>query len=160
MIDALSRLTTSRPWRVLAVTGVFVAVAVVLGGPVTGLLNADTDSFSDTSSDSSLVLDRVAEASGLNASPSVVALVDTGDTRAQGELRDVLDRDDAVGQVVGGPEAGPPFVSDDGTRTFYAVTYTADADVDLVAIPVVGHPRPKEFRWRSPAMDPGPWPAG
>lgn len=131
MIDALSRLTTSRPWRVLAVTGVFVAVAVVLGGPVTGLLNADTDSFSDTSSDSSLVLDRVAEASGLNASPSVVALVDTGDTRAQGELRDVLDRDDAVGQVVGGPEAGPPFVSDDGTRTFYAVTYTADADVDL-----------------------------
>lgn len=131
MIDALSRLTTSRPWRVLAVTGVFVAVAVVLGGPVTGLLNADTDSFSDTSSDSSLVLDRVAEASGLNASPSVVALVDTGDTRAQGELLDVLDRDDAVGQVVGGPEAGPPFVSDDGTRTFYAVTYTADADVDL-----------------------------
>ena len=131
MIDALSRLVTSRPWRVLAVAGVFVVVAVVLGGPVTGLLNADTDSFSDTSSDSSLALDRVAEASGLDAAPSVVALVDTGDTEAQKALLEVLDRDDAVGQVVGGPDAGPPFVSDDGTRTFYAVTYTADADGDL-----------------------------
>lgn len=131
MIDALSRLTTSRPWRILAITGVFVVVAVVLGGPVTGLLNADTDSFSDTSSDSSLALDRVAEASGLDASPSVVALVDARDTEAQKALLEVLDRDEAVGQVVGGPDAGPPFVSDDGTRTFYAVTYAADADGDL-----------------------------
>ena len=131
MIDALSRLTTSRPWRVLAVTGVFVAVAVVLGGPVTGLLNADTDSFSDTSSDSSLALDRVAEASGLDASPSVVALVDSRDTEAQEALLEILDRDEAVGQVVGGPDAGPPFLSDDGTQTFYAVTYAADADGDL-----------------------------
>lgn len=131
MIDTLSRLTTSRPWRVLAVTGVFVVVAVVLGGPVTGLLNADTDSFSDTSSDSSVALDRVAEAGGLDASPSVVALVDVDDIGAQEELLAILDRDDAVGQVVGGPDAGPPFVSDDGERTFYAVTYTADADGDL-----------------------------
>lgn len=131
MIDALSRLVTSRPWRVLAVTGVFVVVAVVLGGPVTGLLNADTDSFSDTSSDSSLALDRVAEASGLDAAPSVIALVDSGDTDAQEALLEILDRDEAVGQVVGGPDAGPPFVSDDGERTFYAVTYAADADGDL-----------------------------
>ena len=29
MIDTLSRLVTARPWRVLAVTGVFVVVAVV-----------------------------------------------------------------------------------------------------------------------------------
>ena len=131
MIDALSRLVTSRPWRVLAVTGVFVVVAVVLGGPVTGLLNADTDSFSDTSSDSSIALDRVAEAGGLNAAPSVVALVGTGDTAAQQALLEILDRDEAVGQVVGGPDAGPPFVSDDGERTFYAVTYAAGADGDL-----------------------------
>lgn len=131
MIDTLSRLVTARPWRVLAVTGVFVVVAVVLGGPVTGLLNADTDSFSDTSSDSSVALDRVAEASGLDASPSVVALVDVDDIGAQEELLAILDRDDAVGQVVGGPDAGPPFVSDDGERTFYAVTYAAGADGDL-----------------------------
>lgn len=131
MIDALSRLVTSRPWRVLAVTGVFVVVAVVLGGPVTGLLNADTDSFSDTSSDSSIALDRVAEAGGLDAAPSVVALVGTGDTAAQQALLEILDRDEAVGQVVGGPDAGPPFVSDDGERTFYAVTYAAGADGDL-----------------------------
>lgn len=131
MIDAVSRLTTSRPWRVLVVTGVFVVIAVVLGGPVTGLLNADTDSFSDTSSDSSLALDRVAEASGLDASPSVIALVDSGDTDAQEALLEILDRDEAVGQVAGGPDAGPPFVSDDGTRTFYTVTYAADADGDL-----------------------------
>ncbi|GAA1742298.1 MMPL family transporter [Aeromicrobium alkaliterrae] len=131
MIDALSRLVTARPWRLLAVTGVFVVVAAVVGGPVTGLLNSDTDSFSDTSSDSSLALDRVAEASGLDATPSVVALVDTDDTDAQAALLEVLDRDEAVGQVAGGPEAGPPFVSDDGERTFYAVTYAAEADGDL-----------------------------
>jgi uncharacterized membrane protein YdfJ with MMPL/SSD domain len=130
MIDALSRLATSRPWRVLAVTGVFVVVAAVLGGPVTGLLNSDTDSFSDTGSDSSRALEQVAAASGLNAIPSVVALVDAGDTVAQDELLDILDRSDAVGQVVGGPDAGPMFVSTDGTQTYYAVTYTDEADVD------------------------------
>ncbi|WP_229052316.1 MMPL family transporter [Aeromicrobium sp. Leaf350] len=131
MIDALARLATTRPWRVLAVTGVFVVVAAVVGGPVTGLLNSDTDSFSDTSSDSSVALDRVAEASGLDATPSVVVLVDTDDTDAQAALLEVLDRDEAVGQVAGGTEAGPPFVSDDGERTFYAVTYAAEADGDL-----------------------------
>jgi len=130
MIDALSRLATSRPWRVLAVTGVFVVVAAVLGGPVTGLLNSDTDSFSDTSSDSSVALERVAEASGLDAIPSVVALVDSADTSAQDELLAILDRTDAVGQVVGGPDAGPMFLSTDGTQTYYAVTYTDEADVD------------------------------
>ncbi|MFT4187016.1 MAG: MMPL family transporter [Aeromicrobium sp.] len=130
MFDALARLATSRPWRVLAVTGVFMLVAAVLGGPVTGLLNADTDSFSDTKSDSWTALERVAEASGLEASPSIMALVDTGGTEAQEAVTDLFADRESIGLVAGGPEAGPPFVSDDGDLTYYAVFFTDEADID------------------------------
>ncbi|MFT4298946.1 MAG: MMPL family transporter [Aeromicrobium sp.] len=131
MFDALSRLASSRPKRILVVTGLFFVIAAVFGGPVTGLLNADTDSFSDTGSDSSLALDLVAEASGLDAMPSIVVLTDTDDTQAQRELLAVLDGQDGIGQVAGGPDAGPPFVSTDGSQTFYAVTFAAETDSDL-----------------------------
>ena len=130
MFSALARLATSHPRRVLLATVVFFAFAGVVGGPVAGLLNSGSDSFSDTSSASAEAIDRIERASGLEASPSLIALVETDDTTALTEARSILDGTDAVGQVVGGPDAGPQFVSRDGSLTYLAAIYSAGADAD------------------------------
>lgn len=130
MFPALARLATTRPRRVLIATMIFFVVAGALGGPVTGLLNADNDSFSDTSSASTRAIERIEAASGVDASPTLIALVDTDRTEALDAIRAVFDDEPAVAQVVGGPDAGPAFVSRDGTQTYLAAVYAADADPD------------------------------
>ena len=130
MFNSLARLATTRPRRVLVITALFFALAGVVGGPVAGMLNADSDSFSDTSASSAAALERIEKASGLAASPGVIALVNSDDTKALGEARDALQSTHGVGLVVGGPEAGPQFVSKDGSQTYLAAIYDADADAD------------------------------
>ncbi|MGB9013429.1 MAG: hypothetical protein WCB95_11340, partial [Aeromicrobium sp.] len=130
MFTALARLATTRPGRTLAITVVFFVLAGVVGGPVAGLLNSDDDSFSDTSAESALALDRIERASGLEAAPALLALIDTDDTAALEETTRILGDESGVGRVVGGPEAGEQFLSADGTRTYLAVIYHAEADAD------------------------------
>ncbi|EFQ83275.1 hypothetical protein HMPREF0063_11548 [Aeromicrobium marinum DSM 15272] len=133
MFDFLARIATTRPRRVLLVTALFIALAGVLGGPVAGLLNADTDSFSDTSSDSATALRLIEDATGTKAVAEMVLLIDTDDPAALDEAREVLDADPDVAAVVGGPEAGDAFASRDGDLTFLAVVYTADANTTEVS---------------------------
>ncbi len=130
MFPALARLATTRPGRTLAITVVFFVLAGVVGGPVAGLLNSDDDSFSDTSAESALALDRIERASGLEAAPALLALIDTDDTAALDETTRILADDPGVGLVVGGPEGGEQFLSADGSRTYLAVIYHAEADAD------------------------------
>jgi len=130
MFDALARLATGHPRRVLLVTVVFFAFAGLVGGPVAGLLNSDGDSFLDTDATSSQAIERIESASGLAASPSVVVLLDSDDTDAIEAVRSIFVEDPAVGDVIGGPDAGPQFVSRDGSRTYLAAIYTSDADSD------------------------------
>ncbi len=130
MFTALSHLATSHPRRVLLATVVFFAFAGVVGGPVAGLLNADNDSFADTGAPSAHAIDRIEEASGLAASPATIALVATDDTEALDAARAALEASSEVAQVVGGPDAGPQFVSRDGSLTYLAAIYAADADAD------------------------------
>jgi len=130
MFSALARLATSHPRRVLLATVAFFAFAGVVGGPVAGMLNTDNDSFSDTSASSAEAIDRIEQASGLAASPAIIAMVRTDDAASLDEARTVLEGDPSVGQVVGGPDAGPQFVSRDGTLTYLAAMYRADADAD------------------------------
>ena len=130
MFNALARLATTHPRRVLVATIAFFAFAGLVGGPVAGLLNSGSDSFSDTSAASTEAVDRIEGASGLQASPSLIALVRSDDTGALTEARSILDGADAVGQVVGGPDAGPQFVSRDGSLTYLAAIYSAGADSD------------------------------
>jgi uncharacterized membrane protein YdfJ with MMPL/SSD domain len=130
MFEALASLANRRPWRVLGLTLVGFVVAGILGGPVAGLLNSDNDSFSDTSSDSTLAVEAIEDATGRSASPEVIVLLDAGDTAAIAETRSILEGDDHVAAVAGGE--GAPFTSRDGTQTFLAAYFTADADADEV----------------------------
>ncbi len=128
MFARLSHLAVTHTARVLIATAAFFVIAGVLGGPVAGLLNVDDDSFSDTGSESAQAIERVEEASGLATQPDVLVLADTEDTQAIDRARRVLEDEPDVGQVVGGPEAGPQFLSADGSRTYLAAIYDVDAD--------------------------------
>jgi RND superfamily putative drug exporter len=134
MFDALSRLATSRPGRVLAVTGFFFVVAAALGGPVAGLLNSDNDSFSDTGAASATAMRQIEDASGAAATPAILVVVDRADEQAVREVPQILGDDPAVARVIGGPDAatggGPAFVSTNGEKTYYGALYEADADSD------------------------------
>lgn len=131
MFDRIASLTSSRPWRVLALTLVGFVVSAVLGGPVAGLLNSDSDSFSDNSSPSATADDRLEEATGQAALPGLVVLADRTDREALAEARQVLEAEDGVARVDGGE--GPAFTSEDGSQVFLAVTFSADADADAAA---------------------------
>ncbi|NRQ49503.1 MMPL family transporter [Aeromicrobium stalagmiti] len=130
MFTALARLATSRPKRVLGITVVFFALAGVLGGPVAGLLNTDNDSFSDTGASSAQAIRQVENATGQKAAPDLIVLADTADTGAIDEAGSILEDDPDVAMVVGGPDGGPQFVSKDGSQTYLAAIYAADADAD------------------------------
>lgn len=130
MLDLISRITTSRPKRVLAVMAIVFVAGGVFGGPVAGLLNADNDSFSDTGSESTAAVEMIEKASGLAATPAITVILDADDLAGQAEVHQILTANDAVGQVVGGTEAGGPYVSTDGTKTFIAATYRHGADAD------------------------------
>lgn len=128
MFPRLSRLAVTHTRRVLLTTAAFFVIAGVFGGPVAGLLNADGDSFSDTGSESARAIEQIEEASGLATQPDVLVLADSDAEESLAAVRELLSRLPDVGRVVGGPEAGPQFLSADGSRTYLAIIYTADAD--------------------------------
>lgn len=132
MFSLLTRATTARPGRVLIVAALFMALAGIVGGPVAGLLNAGSDSFNDTDAESARAISRVEAATGTQAGPTVIALLPADDTAAIAEAREVMEADRGVALVVGGPDGGPAFVSRDGSQTFLAAIYRADADDDTV----------------------------
>jgi uncharacterized membrane protein YdfJ with MMPL/SSD domain len=128
MFSALARLANHRPWRVLGLTLVGFVVAGIFGGPVAGLLNSDSDSFSDNSSDSALAVKAVEEATGQSASPDVMVLLDADDQPAIAKTTEILRGNDAVAQVAGGK--GAQFTSTDKQKTYVAAFFRADADKD------------------------------
>jgi uncharacterized membrane protein YdfJ with MMPL/SSD domain len=130
MFTFLARLASTRPRRVLVATGVFFIVAALLGGPVSSMLNADGDSFSDTGAESAQALELIEHASGTKASPEVIALMKSDDSAALAATRAAMSKDPAVHAVVGGPDAGEPFVSRDGNQTYLAALYKAGTDSD------------------------------
>jgi uncharacterized membrane protein YdfJ with MMPL/SSD domain len=130
MFTTIARLASTHPRRILGATVLFFVVAGALGGPVAGLLNSDNDSFSDTGASSARAITQIEEASGQDAAPSIVVLVDTADTASIAEATGILQDAPAVAQVVGGPEAGEQFVSRDGDQTYVAAIYRSGADAD------------------------------
>lgn len=130
MFTALARLANTRAKRVLGVTVVFFVLAGAIGGPVAGLLNADNDSFSDTGAASAYAIKQIKKASGQDAAPTVMALIDVDDQAAIDSAREILEGEPAVAQVVGGPEMGEQFISKDGSQTYLAAFYRAGADSD------------------------------
>ena len=109
MLDRLALLLHRRAGRVLALAGLFVVLAGVLGGPVAGLLDDDND-FDDPASESVLASERVREATGAGSAPGFVALA--RDASQAPRVRAVLERDRAVAAVA------PPVRSRDGEQAY------------------------------------------
>lgn len=131
MFDRIASLTTRRPWRVLGLTLVGFLVSVALGAPVAGLLNSDSDSFSDNSSESAQARDLLEDAAGVAPTPGMVVLLDNDVRGVERKARAVLAAHDDVARVDGG--ATPQTTSTDGSRSFLGVSFRADADADAAA---------------------------
>ncbi|GAC1504166.1 MAG: MMPL family transporter [Candidatus Dormibacteraceae bacterium] len=77
MFDRLARVINGRPWVVVGVGVLFMALSGIFGGPVSKSLEAG--GFQDPSSQSSLALDRLQAATGMRGDGGIVALVKTPD---------------------------------------------------------------------------------
>lgn len=95
MSSSLVARIARRPRRALTVTALFLAVAVVLGGPVFGALE-DGDGFVAGDAQSARAVDAVEAATGTQASPGVIAIVRPGapvaSSAGRAEIRDVARR--------------------------------------------------------------------
>lgn len=139
MPAALVDRIAARPKRSLLAVLLFVLVAGVLGGPVAGELE-DSGGFAPPDAGSSRAAERIAQASGTQASAGIVLLVDTpaGGTapasrRRVAALRGQLAREPGIASVATAQSTrDPAFVSRDGRSTFLAATLDAGAHEDAV----------------------------
>jgi uncharacterized membrane protein YdfJ with MMPL/SSD domain/class 3 adenylate cyclase len=132
MIDRLTDLADRRRRWVLAVVLPLVVLAVIVGGPVAGLLSGGGESFEDSSSES--VKARVRLEQGANESPEValVALIDTGknvrtNAAAKTKVENVASKiaaDPAVTRTITFFDTNDAtFVSRDGTKTYVLASF-------------------------------------
>ena len=142
MLKALAEHGIRRPRRILIAALVTFVVAAVLGGPVAGQLDS-ANGFEDPGSSSVAARQAFQQASGLDASPGLIAVVDTprGAAGAQAQRRvaevaRVLDGVPGVA-VVRTPadgSGGRALVAADGTSALVTATLSASADeADVVA---------------------------
>jgi RND superfamily putative drug exporter len=76
MLTRLANRIAARPRRFLLAAAAFLAVAVVFGTPVTGLLSAgNADDFVDPNAESRLTSERLEHALGRTLSPAIIVLV-------------------------------------------------------------------------------------
>ncbi len=126
-MNSLANLLSRRPWRVVAIAVAFFAVAVMIGGPLTG--NLSSAGFEDPSAEFVAARDTIRHASGVNPNPGVIALVSPGSDVRTGEGRQAVDtaaatirKDPDVGQVVTAFDGGgATLISKDGTQSYIAV---------------------------------------
>ena len=138
MFTAFAARTTARPKRTLLLSLLFVIIAAALGGPVVGSLE-DSGGFVPTDSGSTRAIERIQAATGTQAAPGVVALVQTpsGATSSEagrriGAVQRTLAADPAIASVTSVESTRDKrFVSRDGRSTYLAATLKADADEDL-----------------------------
>jgi uncharacterized membrane protein YdfJ with MMPL/SSD domain len=149
MLNALAERGLRRPRRVLA--GAFLAfvVAAVLGGPVAGLLNSG-NAFDDPGSSSVAARHMIERASGLDAAPGIIAVVETP-RGAGGEpgrariaaVRRALLTVPGIGAVRAAGDPGTDgLVAADGRSAVVAATLKANADEAEVVDRVMSRPMP------------------
>jgi uncharacterized membrane protein YdfJ with MMPL/SSD domain len=125
-MSSLASFLTRRPWRVIAIAVAFLAVAVMVGGPLTS--NLTSAGFEDPDAEFVAARDALRDASGANPNPGVIALVSPGSDVRAGEGRAAVEQaaatigaDPDVARVVtafnGG---GPALISADGTQSYVA----------------------------------------
>lgn len=127
MMAVLARLATRRPWRIIAVAAIFMAVAVVVGGSLTGALAPG--GFEDPGTEFVQARERLEEAGDIGPAPAIVALVDAGAPVASGAGREHVERvaaaiaadRDVASVITAFNGGGDALVSQDGTKSYMAV---------------------------------------
>ena len=125
-MSSLANLLTRRPWRIVAIAVAFLAVAVMVGGPLTG--NLTSAGFEDPDAEFVAARDTLRDASGANPNPGVIALVSPGsDVRtgagkaAVAKAAATIQADPDVARIItafnGG---GSALISEDGTKSYIA----------------------------------------
>ena len=138
LIGRFAALSDRHPKRVLAIVGVLFLISLPLGGPVATLLGAENP-FDDPNAESIQVDDRVADATGEEGAPQVIALlrdapVDSPRTRARvAEIAREMRQEPLVSRVASfystrGDEA---FVSKDGDSTFVAAFFKSADETEI-----------------------------
>lgn len=133
-MSRLAALATTRPWRVILVAIAFMAVAVVVGGPLTS--NLTSAGFEDPDAEWVHARESLQQASGANPGPGLIALVEPGTDVRTGAGRAEVERtaatiaaDPAIAQVVtaytGGGDA---LISKDGTASYIAAFFRPMSD--------------------------------
>jgi uncharacterized membrane protein YdfJ with MMPL/SSD domain len=129
MLERLGKLSAARPRRTLLILLVFVALAGVVGGPVAGQLEAG-DGFTTPSSESSRADDQLQRATGEDAAPGIVLLVDGSAANLEQRARAAAGELSGVPGVAGATVAG---ASEDGDSAVVTGTLAAGADEEEVA---------------------------
>ena len=120
MLSKLSDKVSSAPKRALIAVFAFVLVAGVVGGPVAGALE-DSGGFAAEDSGSFLADKQIEDATGAQASPGIVLLVDDPNPERVDALTSDLAAEEGVAEVF------PPQRSSDGAQTLIAATAEAKA---------------------------------
>ena len=134
MFDALARLATRHPRRMIAAAVAIAALSVALAGGVAEELGPY--GAEDPATDSARSDERLEQATGLETESGLIALVQTGGPPRSPESRArvqrvarVLERDAAVGRVTTFYDSGDRAqVSRDGRSQFVAVNFKAGSD--------------------------------
>ncbi len=129
MIERLGSLSAARPRRTLVVLFLFLALAGVVGGPLAGSLDSD-GGFTAGSSESSRAAEQLQAATGEEAAPGIVLLVDGAGGDLEQRTGAAADRLEAVPGIAGAEPAGR---SQDGRSALVTGTIRASADDAEVA---------------------------
>jgi uncharacterized membrane protein YdfJ with MMPL/SSD domain len=135
MLHALAERGIRRPRRILITALVAFFVAAVLGGPVAGQLDS-ANGFEDPGSSSVAARQAIQQASGLDASPGVIAVVDTpgGGQQRVAQVARILQGIPGVAIVRTPTGGGRALVAADGKSALVTATLRASADEgDVVA---------------------------
>lgn len=137
MLSFIANRTSAHPKRILIGAMLFAVLAVAIGGPLFGLLDAE-GGFTDAKSDSARAEVMVEQAGGVKANAEVLALLEPGapisSAASQAEIRRVdnlLGSIPGVDSVTSSTDSGPAaarLTSTDGNSTYLAATLNPDAN--------------------------------
>ena len=136
MFDAIARIISRHPWRVVISGIAFAAICGIFGGPVAGLLQGG--GFNDPASQSTTAATRLEAATGIRPDGGVVVVVKTGQPITSQATKDEVDR---VSQLVGADPGvkvalnyyltgSSAMVSNDGTETLVIGEFRSMSDTD------------------------------
>jgi uncharacterized membrane protein YdfJ with MMPL/SSD domain len=131
MLNALAERGIRRPRRILLGALLTFVVAAVLGGPVADQLDS-ANGFEDPGSSSVAAREAIQKASGLDAAPGLIAVVDTPngarDQDRVAQVARIAEHAPGVAVVHSPADAGRALIARDGKSALVTATLKASAD--------------------------------